>query len=69
MIDHDEEAFSFLSLSNLKNESKWMSQAAGKAGMVSVKWDNGNYGYYRWSDCALCQIPNLKGWELGTSMS
>ena len=69
MIDHDEEAFSFLSLSNLKNESKWMSQAAGKAGMVSVKWDNGNYGYYRWSDYFAHLSLNLKGWELGTSMS
>jgi len=24
-----------------------VTKAAGKAGMVSVKWDNGNYGYYR----------------------
>ena len=49
--------------------------------MVSVKWDNGNYGYYRWPlslslSLSLSlplhfplQVLNLKGWELGTSMS
>ena len=45
------------------------SQAAGKAGMVSVKWDNGNYGYYRFSTSNRFPTTELKGWDLGTSTS